>query len=231
MEDILGAPVLASVRSLPRRAKLVTYGRHQTEFGDTYALLAATIFQGVDSPRVLAVTSEISSEGKTTTAANLAVALARRGRRVTWPTSIFGKLRSEGCSGFRVMPPAPCKFWRRPCRRRAPCWPSSSRDEAPKPAPLVSMNGSSTDGTGKGTSSSKGRLWVLPAGGTQRTQGNADAHLLAALLDDLRGHADFVVLDTPPALLTAEMADSAIRSTLQSSSCARDVSPIAASAP
>jgi hypothetical protein len=50
-------------------------------------------------------------------------------------------------------------------------------------------------------------LWVLPAGGTQRAQASVNSQRLARLLDELREHADFVVLDTPPALLTAEMAD------------------------
>jgi Mrp family chromosome partitioning ATPase len=48
---------------------------------------------------------------------------------------------------------------------------------------------------------------VLPAGGTQRAQASVNSQRLARLLDELREHADFVVLDTPPALLTAEMAD------------------------
>jgi hypothetical protein len=62
----------------PRRTRLVTYGRHETPLRrHTYALLAATIAQGAETPRVLAVTSALSAEGKTTTAANLAVALAR----------------------------------------------------------------------------------------------------------------------------------------------------------
>jgi Mrp family chromosome partitioning ATPase len=52
-----------------------------------------------------------------------------------------------------------------------------------------------------------GRLWVLPAGGTQRAHSAFNTRRLAKLLAELRSRADFVVLDTPPALLTAEMAD------------------------
>jgi Mrp family chromosome partitioning ATPase len=54
-----------------------------------------------------------------------------------------------------------------------------------------------------------GRLWVLPAGGTQRAHSHLNPRRLATLLEELRSRADFVVLDTPPALLTAEMADMA----------------------
>jgi tyrosine-protein kinase len=203
VEDILGAPVLASVRSLPRRAKLVTYGRHQTEFGDTYALLAATISQGVDSPRVLAVTSAISSEGKTTTAANLAVALARRGRRVILADFDFRKASVGGLFGIPRDAPGTLQVLAKAVPTPRAVWDVELEGRSPKVEPITSMNGAS----GNEANSSAGRLWVLPAGGTQRTQGNVDAHLLAALLDELRSHADFVVLDTPPALLTAEMAD------------------------
>jgi Mrp family chromosome partitioning ATPase len=207
VEDILGAPVLASVRSLPRRAKLVTYGRHQTEFGDTYALLAATIAQGVDSPRVLAVTSAISSEGKTTTAANLAVALARRGRRVILADFDFRKASLGGLFGIPRDAPGTLQVLAKAVPTPRAVWDVELEGRSPEAAPLTSMNGAGGDGRGNGTSSAAGRLWVLPAGGTQRTQGSVDAHLLATLLDELRSHADFVVLDTPPALLTAEMAD------------------------
>lgn len=206
VEDILGTPVLATVRSLPRRAKLVTYGRHQTEFGDTYALLAATIAQGVDSPRVLAVTSAISSEGKTTTAANLAVALARRGRRVILADFDFRKASLAGLFGIPRDAPGTLQVLAKNVPTPRGLWDVRLEGRSPEAAPLASMNGASADGRGDGTSAA-GRLWVLPAGGTLRTQGSVDAHLLAGLLDELRSHADFVVLDTPPALLTAEMAD------------------------
>ena len=84
VEDMLGKPVLATIQSLPRRVGLVTVGRHETRYGDTYGLLAATLMQisGEKSGRVLAVTSAVAGEGKTTTATNLAVALALRGQNV-----------------------------------------------------------------------------------------------------------------------------------------------------
>src|SRR5919199_4045196 len=84
VEDMLSAPVLATVRSLPRRARMVTYGRHEAAYADVYALLAANLAQlrSANKPVVLAVTSAVSREGKTRTAANLAVSLARRGTRV-----------------------------------------------------------------------------------------------------------------------------------------------------
>src|SRR5256714_3988917 len=84
IEELLSAPVLATVRSLPRRTRMVTYGRHEAAYSDTYALLAANLAQSRtdNNPMVLALTSAVSREGKTTTAANLAVSLARRGHSV-----------------------------------------------------------------------------------------------------------------------------------------------------
>src|SRR5205814_5138739 len=66
------------------KMRMVTYGRHEAAFADSYALLAAQLVQstaGRDGV-VLGVTSSLAGEGKTTTAANLAVVLARRGARV-----------------------------------------------------------------------------------------------------------------------------------------------------
>ena len=84
VEEALGKPVLASIHTLPKRADVVTLGPHGARFGDIYALLAANIMQlhRQNGPLTLAVTSSIPSEGKTTTAANLAVAMALRGQRV-----------------------------------------------------------------------------------------------------------------------------------------------------
>src|SRR5439155_1060342 len=41
IEELLSAPVLATVRTLPRRTRMVTYGRHEAAYSDAYPLLAA----------------------------------------------------------------------------------------------------------------------------------------------------------------------------------------------
>ena len=204
VEDILGAPVLASVRKLPRRTRLVTYGRHETLFGDTYALLAATIAQGAETPRVLAVTSALSSEGKTTTAANLAVALARRGQRVIAADFDFRKASLGEVFDIPRDAAGTLQVLARTIPTPAAVWEVSLEGPKPEAALIASTNGA---GPKEPRPSGTGRLWVLPAGGTQRGQGSVNSQRLARLLDELREHADFVVLDTPPALLTAEMAD------------------------
>ena len=84
VEQIVKAPILASIGKLPKRARLVTLGRYADRFGDAYALLAANVMQfaSADGPTVVAVTSATKEEGKTTTASNLGVAMAQRGLRV-----------------------------------------------------------------------------------------------------------------------------------------------------
>ena len=72
--------MLGVIPSLPKTNGLVTVGRHESRYSDVYALLAARIAQQHGEGKLLlAVTSAVAGEGKTTTAANLAVAFARRG--------------------------------------------------------------------------------------------------------------------------------------------------------
>nr|MDP9021074.1 polysaccharide biosynthesis tyrosine autokinase [Actinomycetota bacterium] len=92
-EDVDGAaaplPVLGLIPAVPswkNRARPVVVGLTEpsSPVAESYRSLRTAIqFTGFDRPlRVLQVTSPSSSEGKTTTLANLAVALARSGNRV-----------------------------------------------------------------------------------------------------------------------------------------------------
>lgn len=210
VEDILGAPVLASVRPLPRRTRMVTYGRHETTFGDTYALLAATLAQGGngDGARVLAVTSAVSSEGKTTTAANLGVALARRGNRVVVADFDFRKPALSGLFDLPKDAPGALQVlsgelttadvsWQVVLDGRRPVAtpPAEVRQNGAGPQPDSSANGAG------------GKLLIVPTGGSLRSQSDLKTTNLPGLVQELRSGADFVVLDTPPALLTVEMSE------------------------
>lgn len=207
VEDMLGKPVLATIQTLPRRVGLVTVGRHETRYGDTYGLLAATVMQirGEKSGRVLAVTSAVAGEGKTTTATNLAVALALRGQNVL-------------LADFDVRKPSLGGFFRIP-------------DESPGVRQLVDgaadvedavwavpLNGSAPSGRAQapGSWSENGSLrapdepgWlrVVPSGGHERGARVARSPRIPDLLTSFGEDADLVILDTPPALATVEMAE------------------------
>ncbi|HEX6702185.1 MAG TPA: hypothetical protein VF101_15765 [Gaiellaceae bacterium] len=208
VEDLLAVPVLATVRSLPRRTKMVTYGRHEASFSDTYALLAANLAQarGDGKREVLAVTSAVSREGKTTTAANLAVSLARRGMNVILCDFDFRKpalaelfqipKESQGVlqvlAGDTTLNEA---LWSVTLSGARPRISQNGFGPLPEGAP-----------SGNGESAPTGSLHLLASGGTVRTS-IAHGPELAPLLKQLRAQADFVILDTPPALLTVEMAE------------------------
>jgi polysaccharide biosynthesis transport protein len=207
VEDMLGKPVLATIQTLPRRVGLVTVGRHETRFGDTYGLLAANLMQirGEKSGGVLAVTSAIAGEGKTTTATNLAVALALRGQNVV--LADFDVRKPSLGSFFRIPDESPGvrqlvdgqagvdeALWAVPLNGAAP----SGRAQAPG---TWSENGwaRSTD--------DPGWLRVVPSGGHERGARVARSPRIPQLLGDFGEDADLVILDTPPALATVEMAE------------------------
>ena len=207
VEDMLGKPVLATIQTLPRRVGLVTVGRHETRFGDTYGLLAANLMQirGEKSGRVLAVTSAIAGEGKTTTATNLAVALALRGQNVV--LADFDVRKPSLGSFFRIPEASPGvrqlvdghahvedALWGVPLNGAAP----SGRAQPPG---TWSENGSPR------TTDEPGWLRVVPSGGHERGARVARSPRIPTLLADFGDGADLVILDTPPALATVEMAE------------------------
>jgi polysaccharide biosynthesis transport protein len=201
VEEILNVPVLATVRSLPRRSRLVMFGRHEQTYGDTYALLAASLSQlkrGSKSALV-AVTSATAAEGKTSTAANLAVAIARRQTNVI-------------LADFDVRNPSVGDIFRLP--NQAPgvsaivngseeledaLW-DISLDGGPRPTP-ASENGSGT------RERVEGSLRILPAGGPFRKGTIVESPNVPEVLEGLKDAADLVILDTPPALMAVEMAE------------------------
>lgn len=208
IEDSLQRPVLATIETLPKRAGLVTVGRHESRYGDTYALLAANLMQirGAASPTILAITSAIAGEGKTTTAANLAVAMAQRGQRVV--LADFDLRKPSIGRMFRIPAGSPGvvqlvdgavdlaeAIWSVPLNGAVPT------DSAPRPV-LGRTNGSPL-----GSENGRGSLRVVASGGNERGARVARSPNVPELLTRLGSDADIVILDTPPALATVEMAE------------------------
>ena len=205
VENALGRPVLASIQSLPKRTKLVTVGRHESRWGDTYALLAANIMQirGKADRTIIAVTSAIAGEGKTTTATNLAVALAQRGQRVI-------------LVDFDLRKPSVGRVFRIPTGSPGVVQVVDGTAELEHALWAIPLNGSgggqavASNGRGQAETlraDGKGSLRVIAAGGNERGARIARSAQVSAFLDRLAEDADVVVLDTPPALATVEMAE------------------------
>lgn len=205
VENALGRPVLASIQSLPKRTRLVTVGRHESRWGDTYALLAANIMQirGKADRTIIAVTSAIAGEGKTTTATNLAVALAQRGQRVI-------------LVDFDLRKPSVGRVFRIPQGSPGVVQVVDGTAELDRTLWSIPLNGTSggqavAASNGRGDhpvrEDGKGSLRVIAAGGHERGARIARSAQVRELLDRLASDADVVVLDTPPALATVEMAE------------------------
>lgn len=205
VQDALGKPVLATIQTLPKRAGLVTVGRHETRWGDTYGLLAANLMQlrgQGQGPTVLAVTSAIAGEGKTTTASNLAVALALRGQRVV--LAEFDIRKPAVSKLFRIPPDSPgiIQVVDGTADVKSSLW-TVELNGTPGgvtvlPPSVASVNGDHPD---------TGSLRIVPSGGIERGARIARATQTRQLIEDLAEDADVVVLDTPPALATVEMAE------------------------
>jgi Mrp family chromosome partitioning ATPase len=207
VEDLLNVPVLGAVEALPRRTTLVTVGRHRERFGDMYALLAANLIHSTkgSKPTVIAVTSATPEEGKTTTASNLAAALATRNENVVLVD--LDSRRPSLARVFRIPPDAPGLD--DVMQRRTP----------PEDAMwTVSLNGRlvvspAAHGPAQRAGAENGRvktgsLRVLPMGplnGKANVMGKADK--LKALIGALEKQADFIVIDTPPALSVPDMTE------------------------
>ena len=202
IEELLDTPVLATVQSLPRRSRMVMFGRNEELYGDSYGLLAANLVQsdGARRPRVIAVTSAIANEGKTTTAANLAVAMARRGANVV--LADFDVRKPSVAEVFRIPTSAPgvAQLIAGQADVRDVLWDVSLNGLAPEVASF-GRNGDTADAAGS--------LRVVPAGTQLRSGSVAQSPQVPTVLEELGtlADADVIMLDTPPALVTVEMAE------------------------
>ena len=193
IEHELELPLLARLPEPPRRLRerfgLTTIHDPTSPHADASRRLATSIgFANPDNPpRVLMVTSCLQREGKSTTAANLAVALARSGHRVALvdldlrqPTlaSLFGIHQLTGVTDVAVR--------------------TTSLDDA-----LVLIEPAQTDprlAPGGRLEDREGSLEVLPSGPLPASPGEfvASEALAERVLSPLRSRFDYVLIDTPP---------------------------------
>jgi Mrp family chromosome partitioning ATPase len=209
VEEVLNVPVIGTVETLPRRTTVLS-GRSGERYQDMYSLLAANLTKlnkPMTKANVIAVTSATPEEGKTTTASNIATALARRNANV-----VLVDLDSRKASLSRVfnIPPAA---------------PGVAEVVAGNGTPeeamwTISLNGygmtaersAGTGDVGIGTrfatnGDGAASLRVLPMGATSGDALVRHSRRLGGVFKELARQADYVIVDTPPALSVPNMTE------------------------
>jgi polysaccharide biosynthesis transport protein len=190
--ELLGLPLLGSVREGARRSRgsgvVMLDDPHGPE-AEAFRILRANLeFANIDrSARVVMVTGAVDGEGRSLTAANLAIAIALAGRRVVLADldlrhpSLHKLFALEGRAGLTDVALGHVAIE----DAVAPIAVSS-------PDPVSPVNGASR---------SVGALVVLPSGPTPIDSGEfVGTQAVAQLIGKLREQADLVVLDAPPLL-------------------------------
>jgi succinoglycan biosynthesis transport protein ExoP len=201
IDDALGLPLLARLptpsRALRKGNDLIMLRDPESPQAEAFRKLRISL-EFVNPPgaaRTILITSAVAQEGKSTTIANLAVALARGNRRVAlvdldlrrpYLSRLFHIGGRPGITDVAVE--------------------QATLEEALRPIGLavsvkdqISANGASVASNGRGTS--HGVLHVLPSGTIPPTAGEfmRDERLLG-VLDELATKFDFVLVDAPPLL-------------------------------
>jgi polysaccharide biosynthesis transport protein len=200
IEASLGLPLLARIPAPPgalqKRNDLVMLREPSGAHAETFRKLRTSIeFVNPDGAvRTIVVTSAMEQEGKSTTIANLAVALGRGGRRVVvvdldlrrpYLSSLFHVGGRPGITDVALK--------------------HASLTDALRPIGLATgIQEASLNGQGpaqNGRTATEGRLQFLPAGTLPPSAGEMlqDPRLLA-VLDDLATRFDLVLIDAPPLL-------------------------------
>lgn len=195
--EILGLPLLGRLPAPPRRLRkgrgLVLMSGDEVEHGEAYHKLRVSFDFANLEPRagVVMVTSAVSEEGKSTTAANLAVALASIGRRVILVDLDLRQPTLHKFFGLEDRPSVSDVIL-----GAASIADSLARVGVPDKTGVAPAHGNGDRPHGSG-----GVLYVLPGGAapTDPTPLLA-SRALADLLKELRLRADLVLVDTPPVL-------------------------------
>jgi succinoglycan biosynthesis transport protein ExoP len=198
---ILGMPLLARIPEPPRRfrrkKRLVMLAEPSSAAAEPYRALRTSVDLAVSGaavggvararPKTIMVTSAVEGEGKTTTVANLAIALARTGRHVVLVDLDF---RRPGVGPSFHLEPGPGVI-------------DAALGTVPLSDALVPVSGGSGDGwkLNGGSSAGEGVLEVLPAGEVSPLAGDLVAtEAFQRLVTHLRGSADVILVDSPPLL-------------------------------
>jgi Mrp family chromosome partitioning ATPase len=205
IEERLGIPLLARLsdppRKLSRAQRLVMLHDPASAQAEAFQMLRANVdFAGLGlGIRTLMITSCVDEEGKSTTIANLAVALARNGDRVAL---VDLDLRRPSLAGFFDVP------------RNAPgltqvAIGATTLEDVLVPVHLYDApdsDGHTGEAAGRARAAgADGELHLLPAGPIPPNPGEfIGSHALERILLQLQTQFDRVVIDAPPALRVAD---------------------------
>jgi tyrosine-protein kinase len=210
IEETLGVPLLGRVprptRGLENANKLVMLeepiGVHAQTFRRLRTSLEFVNFER--EARMIMVTSALPREGKSTTVANLAVALARAGRRVLLVDLDLGRPSLQSFFDF-----GSDRGFTDVVVRRTSLNEAIRSIALPGPGRLLadsSNNGNpptatATGRTNNGRANGESILNVLPAGTIPpATDEFLEKDRVSAVLEDISGQFDLVLLDSPPLL-------------------------------
>jgi polysaccharide biosynthesis transport protein len=195
IEERLGVPLLARIPEPPRRVrkgdKLVMVEEPHGSQAETFRLLRTNLdfVRLLKHPRTILVTSALEREGKSTTAANLAIALARAGQRVALVDLDLRKPTLGRFFDLRGLPGVTQLALHQ-----------AELADALVPFACTSRNGDSGD-NGNGYRPNAGELVVIGSGPIPPNPGEfVGSPAIAVILEELHKLYDTVLIDTPPAL-------------------------------
>jgi polysaccharide biosynthesis transport protein len=200
VEEHLGVPLLARLPGPPggkgRYDRIVMITDPNGPGANEFRILRANVDARKEGARALLVTSQLEGEGKSTTAANLAFALAKAGQRVTLVDLDLRQPDIQSRPFFDLPGPGVTQV----------AIGSATLKEALEEIDLVKQGTrASSIGDGNGMRQVAGMLQVLPAGSIL---GNVDVLLnqIAGVLKDLRESADTVLVDSTSLAIGDAMA-------------------------
>ncbi len=202
-ERLGGLPLLARVpvpsRKLRAKNRLVMLDSPAGVQAEAFRMLRANLdfaTLGRDA-RTIMVTSAVEQEGKSTTIANLAVALARTGQRVVLVD--LDLRRPFLHTFFELGGPGITQVALGHVSLEEALIPIAIADSRPR---WDKANGDGNgNGNGNGHRTVKGILEVLPSGPIPPDPGEfVGTAVLTEIIEELRMRADFVLIDAPPAL-------------------------------
>ena len=201
--DRLNIPLLARIpappRSLRSADRLVMVAQPRSEKAEPFRVLRTNLeYVGLEKkPKTIMVTSALEGEGKSTTAANLAVALAMAGHHVVLVDLDLRRPYLDRFFGMRNSPTLIDVALGRISVEHA-LVPFAFGGSS---SPASSTNGANENGRSNGSSKTTGLLEVLAAGRVPPNPGEfTGSPVMSGILSTLAKRASFVVIDTAPLL-------------------------------